>query len=195
MQPWMDLILAVDEAWGIGKDNGLPWPRLAADLKHFKDVSSAAPEGRRNAVIMGHRTWESKEVAKRPLPHRYNVILTRQRFEVPPGVLVVSPRRSAFGLPAAGTVLDEALDQLALRSDVATVFVIGGAEIYRLALAHQRCRAIYLTRIAGSFGCDTFVPNLDELSRADPSWPAAQHREQGVDYRIEKLLIRRRLRT
>lgn len=193
MRPWMDLILAVDEAWGIGKDNGLPWPKLPADLRHFKAVSAAAPEGKRNAVVMGRRTWESKEVAGRPLPRRTNVVLTRRPLSAPEGVLVVREPQ-ADGEPAEA-ILDRALDRVAELPDLGEVFIIGGAEIYRLALAHPRCRAIYLTRISGAFGCDTFVPNLDELCDLDPSWPAASHVEHGVSYRIEKLLLRRPPRT
>lgn len=190
MQPWMDLILAVDEAWGIGKDNGLPWPKLPADLKHFKAVSAAAPEGKRNAVVMGRRTWESKEVAGRALPRRTNVVLTRRPFEAPEGVLVVSSPAGEGGATGS-SILDRALERVGQLPDLGEVFIIGGAEIYLLALAHPRCRAIYLTRIAGTFGCDTFVPNLDERCQLDPSWPAANHTENGVSYRIEKLLLRR----
>jgi dihydrofolate reductase len=188
----MDLILAVDEAWGIGKDNGLPWPKLPADLKHFKAVSATAPEGKRNAVLMGRRTWESKEVGGRPLPRRTNVVLTRRPLAAPEGVLVVRAPEADAGVPEApGAILDRALDRVAELPELGEVFVIGGAEIYRLALVHPRCRAIYLTRLRGAFGCDTFVPDLDALSDLDPSWPAADHVEAGVGYRIEKRLLRR----
>ena len=181
MQPWMDLVLAVDEAWGIGKDGGLPWPKLSADLRHFKEVTSAAPEGKRNAVVMGRRTWESKEVAGRPLPRRRNVVLTRRPLQAPDGVQVVTSDGGG------GNGLDLALDELAAQQDLGTVFIIGGAEIYRLALEHPRCRYVYLTRISGNYGCDTFVPNLDERCVSDPSWPARVHAESGIDLRIERL--------
>ncbi len=236
MQPFLDLVLATDAAWGIGKDGGLPWPKLPADLRHFKEITSAAPEGKRNAVLMGRRTWESKEVACRPLPRRLNLVLTRRPLEVPAGVLVVSaaqqagePANGGAGEPANGgaderaneapnqqtiapanspvsgqaageglgdvldNVLDRALARLAEPEHARTlgaVFVIGGAEIYRLALAHPRCRYIYLTRIAGTYACDTFVPALDELCEPDPSWPAAQHLDNGVALRIERLRLR-----
>jgi dihydrofolate reductase len=183
-----DLILAVDAAWGIGKDNGLPWPKLPADLRHFKEVSTAAPEGRRNAVVMGRRTWESKEVGGRALPRRHNLVLTRRPFEAPAGVQVVG---TSEGDDAIGSALTCAVES----PNLGEVFVIGGAEIYRLALAHPSCRAIYLTRVVATFDCDTFVPNLDELCDPDPSWPVAHHEENGVSYSIEKLLVRRPLRT
>jgi len=184
-----DLILAVDAAWGIGKDNGLPWPKLPADLRHFKEVSAAAPEGRRNAVVMGRRTWESKEVGGRALPRRHNLVLTRRPFEAPAGVQVVTSDGDG------GDAIGLALARAAELPDLGEVFIIGGAEIYRMALAHPSCRAVYLTRVAATFDCDTFVPNLDERCDLDPSWPIAHHEENGVAYSIEKLLLRRPLRT
>ena len=171
-----DLVLAVDDAWGIGKDNGLPWPKLPADLRHFQQVTSTAPAGVRNAVIMGRRTWESREVRARPLPRRCNVVITRSPLPLPDGVRL------------AGS-LDEALAQLT-GPDIGQVFIIGGAEIYRLALAHPGCRAVYLTRVRGDYGCDTAVPDLDALCEPDPTWPAASHREHEVDFRIERLLVK-----
>ncbi|MBK7535296.1 MAG: dihydrofolate reductase [Myxococcales bacterium] len=177
-----DLVLAVDAQWGIGKDNALPWPKLSADLQHFQRLTSTAPPGRRNAVVMGRRTWESKEVGGRPLPRRCNVVLTSRSLVVPDGVLVASS-------------LEDALTQLGRRAELGHIFVIGGAEIYRLALAHPRCRAVYLTRVAATFGADTFVPDLDALCEPDPSWPARTHREHDLEFRIEKLLVRPPRRT
>jgi dihydrofolate reductase len=179
MTPSMDLVLAVDAHWGIGRDNALPWPKLDADLRHFKTLTSAAPAGLRNAVIMGRRTWESREVQRRPLPRRRNVVVTRGELEVPEGVMVA-------------TSLDDALAQLAAVPDLAAVFVIGGAEIYRLALEHPASRAVFLTRVRERYPCDTFVPDLDQLCDVDPSWPASEHVDDGVAYRIEKLALRPR---
>src|SRR5262245_14683297 len=83
-----DIVLAADLDWGIGKDNALPWPKLRGDLQHFMRVTSTASEGRRNAVVMGRRTWQSKEVAGKPLPNRLNVVVSRSALAVPPGVIV-----------------------------------------------------------------------------------------------------------
>lgn len=183
-----DLILAVDAAWGIGKDNGLPWPKLSADLRHFKQVSSQAPEGQRNAVVMGRRTFESKEVAGRALPRRHNLVLSRRPLEAPAGVIAVVTA-------AGGDAIELAVRRAEELPDLGEIFIIGGAEIYRLALAHPSCRAIYLTRIAATFDCDTFMPNLDELCEPDAGWPVARHEENGVRYSIEKLLLRPPPRT
>ena len=165
-----DVVVAADLEWGIGKDGGLPWPRLKRDLLHFKTITTAASEGRRNAIAMGRKTWESKEVLGKPLPRRLNIVISRHALVVPDGVI-------------AATSLDAALDA---QGDAETMFVVGGAEIFRQAFAHPALRWVYLTRVEGRFGCDTHIPDLDAAFVAD-AWPAADHEENGVRYRIERL--------
>ena len=171
-----DIVVAADRDWGIGTGTGLPWPKLKSDMAHFRRVTSAAPEGRRNAVIMGRKTWESAEVAGRPLPRRLNIVISRRAdLAVPDGVV-----RAAS--------LAEALAAAAGAPDVAGVFVVGGAEIYREALAHPALRYVYLTRIDGRFGCSVAIPDLDARGFAPSAWDGAQELEEaGVRYRIERL--------
>lgn len=169
-------VVAADSNHGIGRDNDLPWPRLKADLKHFRDVTTAAPAGRRNAVIMGRRTWESVPARFRPLPARLNVVITRGDLDVPDGVLVA---RS----------LDDALAQAAGAADAARLFVVGGGEIYRQSFAHAACAEVYLTRIAAAFDCDTFIPDVGE--RFELAEVLATHRDADVDYQIERWVRRR----
>lgn len=167
--------MAADLDWGIGKNNALPWPRLRADFAHFKAITSAASEGRRNAIVMGRRTWESTEIACKPLPRRLNIVLSRRALTVPEGVVVA---RS----------LDDAIDK---RGDAEEVFVIGGAEIFRAALDHAALRHVYLTRVEGRFGCDTHVPDLGATFGVDdPAWPTAVHVESDVRFRIQRLARR-----
>jgi dihydrofolate reductase len=164
-------VVAADQRHGIGKHNDLPWPRLKADLKHFRVVTSAAPDGRLNAVIMGRRTWDSIPPKYRPMPERLNVVISRGRPEVPDGVLVASS-------------LDDALAQTAGAGDLARRFVIGGGEIFRQAFGHPRCAEVYLTRIAATFDCDTFIPDVHEHFALAETM--ASHHEAGVDYHIER---------
>jgi dihydrofolate reductase len=70
-----------DLDWGIGKDNGLPWPKLRGDLRHFKKTTSTASAGKRNAIVMGRKTWGSKEVGCSPLPNRLNVVVRHNALE------------------------------------------------------------------------------------------------------------------
>ncbi|MBV8755785.1 MAG: dihydrofolate reductase, partial [Deltaproteobacteria bacterium] len=169
-----DVVVAADREWGIGKANGLPWPKLKGDLAHFKKITCEAPEAKRNAIVMGRKTWESAEVAGRPLPRRLNVVITRRGLSPPEGVLVVGS-------------LDAALDAAA--REVAATFVVGGAEIFREAFAHPQLRYVYLTRVDGAFGCDVKIPDLDALGFVRAAWDGELAAEEnGVRYRIERMV-------
>jgi dihydrofolate reductase / thymidylate synthase len=172
-----DVVVAADLDWGIGKNNGLPWPKLKGDMSHFRRVTSACSEGKLNAIIMGRRTWESTEMGGQPLPKRLNVVVTRQGLTVPEGVVL------------AGS-LDAAL--MAARGDnIESVYVIGGAELIRHAIGHADLRWIYLTRIEGHYQCDTSIPNLDTAGFVKTQWDGeAAHEHDGVHYRIERLARR-----
>ena len=127
------VIAAVAANGIIGANGALPW-RLPEDLRHFKRLT------RGHAVIMGRKTWES---IGQPLPDRMNVVVTRAAGYAAPGATVVG------SLPAA-------LEQCAAQS---AVFVIGGAELYREALAFAD--TLYLTEIQRDFPGDTRFPAFD----------------------------------
>ena len=167
-----DVVVAADREWGIGKTNALPWPKLKGDLAHFKKITCEASEGRRNAIVMGRKTWESAEVAGRPLPRRLNIVITRRGLTPPEGVIV------------AGS-LDAALDAA---GQAESTFVVGGAEIFREAFAHPQLRYVYLTRVAGAFGCDVMIPDLDALGFIHDAWAGeCSAEENGVRYAITRL--------
>ena len=169
-----DVVVAADLDWGIGKSNGLPWPKLKGDLAHFRRVTSACEDGKLNAIIMGRKTWQSEEVAGKPLPRRLNVVVTRQQLQVPAGVVVASS-------------LDAAV-HAATAPNVESIFVVGGAEIFKDAFAHADLRYVYLTRVNGHFETEIRIPNLDELGFVKTEWDGEQAAEEnGIAYRIERL--------
>ncbi len=123
----------------IGRSGKLPW-RLSADLKRFKTLTMG------HHLIMGRKTLES---IGRPLPGRTTIVLTRRAAPLaldPSGTLPLAAARS----------LDEALT-LARNDDEA--FVIGGAEIYALAL--PRVDRLYVTWVDAAVEGDTFFPEFD----------------------------------
>ena len=77
---------------GIGYKGQLPWPYIASEMRHFALTTSSCPEGMRNAVVMGRKTWESIPLANRPLKNRLNVVLTSQTdyLDPIPGALMIS---------------------------------------------------------------------------------------------------------
>jgi dihydrofolate reductase/thymidylate synthase len=167
-----DVVVAADLDWGIGKDQSLPWPKLRGDLRHFKRITSTtSTPGRRNAIVMGRKTWQSKEVAERALPDRLNVVVSRSELAVPPGVV-------------AARSLDEAL---AVR-DVETVFIVGGAELLIEAVERRDLRYVYLTRIEERYDCEIRMPDLDARGFVKVAWEGElANEEHGVRYRIERL--------
>jgi dihydrofolate reductase/thymidylate synthase len=118
------VVVSATRDMGIGKDGTLPW-KLPGDLKFFKDITvTTSDPSKKNAVVMGRKTWESIPLKFRPLPGRLNVILTRS---------------GSFDFATAENVvicgsLDSALQLLATTPYCLTVektFIIGGGEILR----------------------------------------------------------------
>ncbi|MET0286952.1 MAG: dihydrofolate reductase [Polyangiales bacterium] len=164
------LVVAADQQLGIGRAGGLPW-KLPAEMAHFKRVTSEAPEGQQNAVLMGRKTYESILPKFRPLRGRVNVVLSRT-----PGFEV----ENALAAPS----LSIALQLLEGRTDVARVFVIGGGEIYKQALAHPGCEEVVLTQVHATFDCDTHLPDFrTAFTRVESDGP---HEENGVRYTFER---------
>jgi len=165
------MVLAADLDWGIGKHNGLPWPKLRGDLQHFKRVTSTASEGQRNAIVMGRKTWESKEVAGKPLPNRLNVVVSRSAITVPAGVIVAH-------------TIDEALAV----AGAETIFVVGGAVLICAVIERTDLRYVYLTRIEQRYDCDVRMPDLDARGFIPAPWDGERTAEEyGIRYRIERL--------
>ena len=135
-RPTLALIAAVARNGTIGKDNELLW-RESEDQKHFRRVTMGHP------VIMGRKTWESLPERFRPLPGRRNVIISRQ------------PQWQAAGAEVAES-LDAALEMLCAAPKA---FVIGGAQIY--ALAMPLATELVLTEIDAELPGTAFFPEFD----------------------------------
>ena len=133
------LVVAVAENGVIGRDNQLLW-RLRTDLKRFRELTIAKP------MIMGRKTYQS---IGKPLPGRETVVLTRHADFSAPGVHVAHSWDEAV---AKGEGLAKAMGANA-------VAVVGGAEIYKIALPHVQ--KIYLTEVAAAPEGDAFFPSID----------------------------------
>lgn len=153
------LVVAVAENGVIGRDNQLLW-RIRSDLKRFRELTMAKP------MIMGRKTFES---IGKPLPGRETIVLTRDEGFSAPGIHVVHSWGEAV---AKGRELAQAMGADA-------VAVVGGAEIYRIALPHVQ--TIHLTEVAASPEGDAFFPPVDrsqyrETARiAHPKGPDDEH--------------------
>lgn len=138
----ISLIAAYGRNRELGIGGQLPWPRLANDMKRFRDLTLGKP------VLMGRKTYES---IGRALPDRLNIVLTGiQGFQAEDCQVAYS--------------LEEVLEAA---SGAEELMVIGGSEVFRLFLPLSD--RLYLTEVEGSFAADTFFPeiNLTEWMRTE----------------------------
>lgn len=142
------IIAAISRNKVLGKDNKIPWS-LPEDMKRYVAFTTGnPPSDKKNALLMGRKTWESIPEKYRPLKNRINVVITRQPdYSVPEGVLVYSS-------------LDQALTELKNNPEVNNVLVNGGQEVYAQAIIRPECSTLYLTEIDQDFEGDSFFPEI-----------------------------------
>ena len=126
-------ILACDDAWGIGRGGDLPWPNNPADLAWFKENTL------NSTIVMGRNTWES--LPFKPLPKRHNVVVSNTMREQT-NIEVVRP--------------DIYRSRCVTINMTDNVWIIGGAQLINNSL--DIIDEIWLSRISGTFECDTFLP-------------------------------------
>ena len=153
----MELIVAVYDDWGIGKDGTQP-VALSADRKFFREMTRGA------MVIVGRRTLADFPGGK-PLPNRVNVVLTRQAAELEDVVVCHSPEAAA-----------------ALAKTVPRAVVIGGGSIYRQMLSY--CDTAYVTKVHSKPESDTYFPNLDEDPQWTMTRRIQTGEENGIAYEM-----------
>jgi dihydrofolate reductase len=137
-------IVAMDESRVIGINGALPW-HVPADMAHFRTLTKG------HVVLMGRKTWDSLPPAFRPLPGRTNVVVSRNpgQLNLPDGVL-------AAASPEAGVALARQIAE----ENGKSVWVIGGAELYRALL--PVCDEVHLTVVSGKHEGDAWLPEFEQ---------------------------------
>ena len=153
----MNLIVAADANWGIGRENKL-LVSIPADMKFFRTTTTG------KVVIMGRKTLESFPGGL-PLKNRVNIVITRDKnYKVKDAVVVHS--------------IEEALEE-AKKYSQEDVYVIGGDSIYKQMLPY--CTKAHVTKIDFAYEADTFFPNLDE----DEQWEVTERSEEQTYFDLE----------
>ena len=153
----MELIVAVYEDWGIGRDGTQP-VALSADRKFFREMTKGA------MVIVGRKTLADFPGGK-PLPNRVNVVLTRSPDPIEGVVTCHSPQEAV---------------KLAATADKA--MVIGGGSVYRQLLPY--CTRAYVTLVGTCPKSDTFFPNLEESPDWQLTQVLQEGQENGISYQM-----------
>lgn len=158
-------MVAADATNGIARTGDLPW-RIPGDLKRMKSMTVG--DGK-NAVVMGRTTFNTLPGA---LPKRLNLVLTRDTRRVFPGAHAVASWPDAVAA--------------ASKARAPELWVLGGAEIYALALAQPELTVIELTRLDGDFDCDVHWPGIPNDGSFELVSASPDHTENGVTYRYER---------
>lgn len=140
----ISLIAAVSQNGVIGRNNDLPW-RLPDDMKYFMSTTTG------HHVIMGRKNYDSLPEKFKPLPNRTNIVVTRQKNFVAKGCQVVNSIQEGIAI--------------AKKEKESSLFVIGGAEIYRATL--PIADYLFLTEIKADIEGDTFFPAFDKSDWAE----------------------------
>lgn len=136
------LIAAIGKNNELGRNNDLLW-RLKSDMNFFKTTTSG------HSVIMGRKSWESLPIRFRPLPNRVNYVVSRNTaFEA----------HGAHVFPELTNAVAKAKEEGA-----ESIFIIGGAQIYRQSIMENLIDEMYLTHVDASFpDADVFFPAIEE---------------------------------
>ena len=152
----MNIIVAVDKNWAIGKNNKLMWS-IPADMKFFRETTKG------NIVIMGRKTLESFPQGQ-PLKNRVNIVITKNPDYKGKDAVVVHS-------------IDEAIAES--KKEEGETYVIGGESIYRAMLPY--CDTALVTKIDHAYDADTYFPNLD----ADKDWQMTKISDEQTCFDLE----------
>lgn len=156
----MNLIVAVDRNWGIGRDNGL-LASVPGDMKYFKETTTG------KVVIMGRRTLESMP-GGRGLPNRTNYVLTSNRsFEAERCIVIHT---------------EEEMKDVLAQFEPEDVFLIGGATMYNKY--YKLCDKLYVTKMDADLNADTFITNFDDDADYEIVSESEPQEENGISYRF-----------
>lgn len=139
MKRTLNMIWAMDEESGIGKDNKLPWT-CKEDLRLFSKLTKGQDQNqnKKNIIVMGRKTWES--IGKRDLPGRANIVLSKDY--------------------TAKDFMNNLDNGMFPETKFGDVWIIGGATIYKWFIEYypERLGELHCSLIPGTHACDTFFP-------------------------------------
>jgi dihydrofolate reductase len=197
---------------GIGNSNSIPW-KIPEDMERFKRITGEVKDTKkRNIVIMGNATWKSIPAKFRPLPNRFNVVLSKKECEEAKETCF---QKVEMSLSSNGEVgkkpyivadsLESALDVCNETEDAEKVFILGGEQIYKEAINFVKevgghkwtCDTIYVTEISHRnsdqkdpegkewYICDRFFPEIPKSyeTKETSEWYSDKQKKFGEKWR------------
>lgn len=176
------IIVAHDLNRGFGNNGKLPWPKLTKDMHHFSRLTSSKHlfVNILPVVIMGFKTWES---LSGPLPDRLNIVVDTK-------TLKNTQKLNVKNVLKFVSSLEEALEFCNPKKDCFNhnrIYVIGGESLYKEAIEHPGCVAIYVTKIFKKFNCDRYFPPYEHLFKLDDYFSRQIHKQDDIVYQITYL--------
>lgn len=158
----MNIIVAADRNWGIGKNNSL-LVQIPRDQKMFREMTTG------KVVVMGRKTLESLP-QKQPLANRTNIVLSENpKFKIKGAIVVHS--------------MEELMEELK-KYDDDDIYIVGGESVYRQLLPY--CNTAHVTKIDYTYEADAHFPNLDELQE----WHITADSEEQTYFDLEYVFLK-----
>lgn len=151
------------------------------ELKYFNRMTTKVRDpSKRNAVIMGRKTYFGIPVDKRPLPNRINIVLSRnpKPTDYSTDVILCGNFQEAI----------EKLSDITFKNEIENIWIVGGTSVYREAMESALCHRIYFTEIKANYECDAFFPTITDdfkLVPNDEGIPTEEQEENGIVYQYK----------
>ncbi|XP_027017765.1 zgc:153031 [Tachysurus fulvidraco] len=174
------LIAAACRNMGIGKKGRLPWS-LPTEFQFFLNtITAVCTSGKKNLIIWGKYSWFSCPESVFPLANSLNVVLSKKLRSVPKHAHYVCEEFVSAVHLASHPPLSDLVE---------TIWILGGAKVYKEALEHPWCDLIYLTDIMADFDCDVFFPDFDQnvyrKQSIFPGVPNEIQEENGIKFQFQ----------
>ncbi|XP_027858206.1 dihydrofolate reductase [Xiphophorus couchianus] len=176
----VQLIAAICNNMGMGKDGTLPWS-LPSEFQYFLNtITRVSRPGNINLLIWGRLCWNSHSENMFPLANSLHVVLSKTLSSAPDHAhFLCQDFESAVRLAALPPLSDI----------IETIWILGGTQVYEDALKHPWCDLLYLTDVMADFDCDVFFPEFDrelfKLQEKFPDVPSEIQEENGIRFKCQ----------
>ncbi|XP_067653695.1 dihydrofolate reductase-like [Haliotis asinina] len=174
------MVAMCDGNRGFGKNGRLPWPRLKEDVDYYLNkVKHRNNPEKKNVHIQGRKTWQGSHRSRTSDHNQIQIVISSSldASKDPLHPIVVPSFEEAVKVATSPEV----------KSQVESIWIIGGQRVYEAAISHPLCKRIYLTRIYKDFDSDVFFPSFEDAftESSDPEVDGTIREDNGIQFRFE----------